>query len=137
MDVKKNGLFDFAICSHVLEDIASPQFVSEMLCKIAKEGFIAVPSKNIELSREINGPYLGHVHHRWIYNKENNKFVAYPKLNFLEFCDHSDIINKFYHTIDELCFFWKDNFELNVINNDFMGPNVESVYGYFNNLNFE
>lgn len=137
VDVQKNGLFDFAICSHVLEDIASPQFVCEMLCRIAKGGFIAVPSKNTELSKGINGPYLGYVHHRWIYNKENNKFVAYPKLNFLEFYDHSHIINKFYPTINELCFFWKDNFELTIANNDFMGPNVESVYGYFKGLNFE
>lgn len=136
-DVEENGLFDFVICSHTLEDIAAPQFVSEMLCKIAKEGFIAVPSKNMELTRNINGPYYGWVHHRWIYNKEGDKFVAYPKLNFLEHYDHSNIVNKFTSDINELCFFWKDNFEFNIVNNDYMGPNVEAVYSYFNNLDAE
>ena len=136
-DVQENGLFDFVICSHTLEDIAAPQFVSEMLCKIAKEGFIAVPSKNIELTRQVNGPYLGYVHHRWIYNKEGDKFVAYPKLNFIEYYDHSHIVNRFNSNINELCFFWKDNFEFNIINNDYMGPNVQAVYTYFNNLDID
>jgi hypothetical protein len=136
-DVEENGLFDFVICSHTLEDIAAPQFVSEMLCKIAKEGFIAVPSKNVELTRQVNGPYLGYVHHRWIYNKEQDNFVAYPKLNFIEHYDHSDIVNKFTSDINELCFFWKDNFKFNIVNDDYMGPNVGAVYTYFNNLNLE
>ena len=133
-DVEENGLFDFVICSHTLEDIAAPQFVSEMLCKIAKEGYIAVPSKNKELSRYIDGPYYGWVHHRWIYNKEGNKFVAYPKLSFLEHCDHSHIVNKISPDLNEISFFWKDEFEFIIANNDFMGPNVQSVYSYFAGL---
>ncbi len=133
-EVEKNGLFDFAICSHTLEDVASPHFVSEMVCKIAREGFVAVPSKNVELRKQINGPYLGYVHHRWVFNKEKNKFIAYPKLNFLEYLDHSHITSRFNSTINELCFFWKDNFELDVVNSDFMGPTVPDVYRYFNNL---
>lgn len=136
-DVEENGLFDFVICSHTLEDISSPQFVSEMLCKIAKEGFIAVPSKNIELRREVNGPYLGYVHHRWIYNKEGDKFVAYPKLNFIEYVDFTNIRDKYGDDVNELCFFWKDNYEFNIANNDYMGPNVNAVYQYFYNLGLD
>ena len=136
-EVEENGLFDFAICSHTLEDISAPQFVSEMLCKISKEGFIAVPSKNIELARHINGPYLGHIHHRWIYNKEGDKFVAYPKLNFLEFYDHSHILDRYDSNINELCFFWKDGFDFHITNNDYMGPNVDAVPPYFLNLDID
>jgi hypothetical protein len=133
-DVNKNGKFDFVICSHTLEDISSPQFVCEMLCEIANEGFIAVPSKNIELTRNINGPYFGHIHHRWIYNKENNNFIAYPKLNFIEYIDWSNINSKF-NNFNEICFFWKDSFKLDIVNNDYMGPDPESVISYFIGLN--
>ena len=131
-DVKNNGKFDFAICSHTLEDISCPQLVCEMMCKIAKEGFVAVPSKYVELSRNINGPYYGHIHHRWIYNKEGDEFVAYPKLNFIEHRDWSDITQK--HQGNELRFYWKDDFSLEISNNDYMGPNIPSVINYFNNL---
>lgn len=136
-DVEENGLYDFVICSHTLEDISSPQFVSEMLCKIAKEGFIAVPSKNIELRRNTNGPYLGYVHHRWIYNKEGDKFMAYPKLNFIEHRDWTNIREKYGDSVDELCFFWKDSYDFNIANNDYMGPNIDAVYEYFNNLDLD
>jgi hypothetical protein len=133
-DVEKNGKFDFVICSHTLEDISSPLMVTEMINKIGLEGFIAVPSKNMELTRYVNGPYLGWVHHRWIYNIQGNEFVAYPKLNFIESYDWSDITSSFSNDINEICFFWKDNFEIKFTNDDYMGPNVESVYNYFAGL---
>ena len=131
-DVRRNGKYDFAICSHTLEDISSPQFVCEMLCEIANEGFIAVPSKCEELTRNINGPFYGHHHHRWIFNKEGNKFVGYPKLNFIEYTDWSDVKNDC--SYNEIKFFWKDSFSLEIVNNDYMGPNCDSMYGYFRNL---
>jgi len=133
-DVEENGLFDFAICTHALEDISSPQFVSEMLTRVAKEGFIAVPSKNVELSRHVNGPYYGHIHHRWIYNKEGDEFVAYPKLNFIEHSNFDSITQAFDSSINELCFFWKGDFKFNIVNSDYMGPNVEAVQQYFKGL---
>jgi hypothetical protein len=135
-DVAVNGKYDFVICTHTLEDIASPQFVTEMICEIGNEGYIAVPSKNVELSRNINGHFYGHIHHRWIFNKESDNFVAYPKLNFIEYIDWTKTISKF-HAFNEICFFWKDSFKLNVVNNDFMGPNPGAVVSYFNGLNNE
>ena len=133
-DVKNNGKFDFAICSHTLEDISCPQLVCEMMCKIAKEGFIAVPSKHAELIKHshVNNPYYGYIHHRWIYNKESDKFVAYPKLSFIEHIDWSDINNNYQGS--ELRFYWKDYFSLEIANNDYMGPDAPSVINYFNNL---
>jgi hypothetical protein len=134
-DVEQHGKYDFVICSHTLEDISSPQLVCEMMPKIANEGFIAVPCKYSELKKH-EGSYYGYIHHRWIFNKEGNEFVAYPKLNFIEY---SDITNKLFTGRDvedslEISFFWKDTFKMKVINGDYMGPNISSVIGYFNGL---
>lgn len=40
--VKQHGKFDFAICTHTLEDLAFPQVPLVMLGRIAHEGFVAV-----------------------------------------------------------------------------------------------
>ena len=48
-DVKQKGLFDFCICTHTLEDIANPRLAIERMPQIAKEGYIAIPSKYNEL----------------------------------------------------------------------------------------
>jgi hypothetical protein len=45
------GKFDFAICSHVIEHLGSPLITLEALPCIAKEGYIATPSKYTELKR--------------------------------------------------------------------------------------
>jgi len=133
-DVNVNGKFDFVICSHTLEDISAPQFVSEMLCKVSNEGFIAVPSKNKELQRTNKGPQYGYMHHRWIFNKEDLDFVAYPKLSFLEHQDFTKVIEKFNDTTNELQFFWKEDFSLKLANNDFMGPEWYDIPNIFKGL---
>lgn len=130
-DVQANGKFDFVICTHTLEDISSPQLVCDLLPLIANEGYVAVPSKYKELVKH-EGPYFGWIHHRWIFNKEGNDFVAYPKLALTEYINIPSLLkgNENSNSTD-LSFFWKDNFVLNIANNDYMGPDVESVVRYF------
>ena len=81
--VETHGKFDFCICTHVLEDIMNPGFVCEQICKIAKGGYIAFPSKYRELSR-FEGQYRGHIHHRWIFTIKNEVVYGFPKINYLE-----------------------------------------------------
>lgn len=124
--VEQNGKFDFAICTHTLEDISSPQMVCKLLPRIAKEGYIAVPSKYVEFStKEYNycRGYRGYIHHRWIFNKEGEEFVAYPKLVFTEYMK----LNLDHKPEEDLRFFWKDSFEMKVINDDWLGPNDTAV----------
>lgn len=133
--VNKHGKFDFCYISHLLEDIANPKLVCNLLSQIAKEGFIAIPSKYIECSRLSTNPFRGFIHHRWIFNIEKENFVCYPKLNFLEYLNHLDLLSTQKNTFnEELQVYWKNEINLNIVNNDFMGPDPESVKNYYNNL---
>jgi hypothetical protein len=80
-DVSKNGKFDFCVCSHTLEDIINPEFVQSMINKYCKSGFVAVPSKYQECTRNIphNGTYRGYIHHRYIVwsNIQKNEIYFY------------------------------------------------------------
>jgi hypothetical protein len=59
--------FDFAICSHLLEDIRDPIWVCSELRRIAKAGYIEVPSRVVEQTKGIENPrHAGYYHHRWL-----------------------------------------------------------------------
>ena len=59
--------FDFAVCSHVLEDVRDPIWVCSEISRIAKAGYIEVPSRVVEQSKGIEHPrYAGYYHHRWL-----------------------------------------------------------------------
>ena len=138
--VKTNGKFDFSICTHTLEDISNPKLVCKQLSKISKAGYIAIPSKYIELSRlndvgkeiMIDGrSFKGFIHHRYIFNIQNGNFFAYPKLNFLEADDYYNLFATTDANKQDLSFFWSDSIELNIINNDFIGPSSTHVVNMY------
>ncbi len=60
--------FDFAICVTTLEDIRDPIWVCHELSRVARAGYVEVPTIEAELifNVEGNGPFLGHEHHRWL-----------------------------------------------------------------------
>jgi hypothetical protein len=59
--------FDFAICSHTLEDIRDPLWVCGELQRVAKAGYIEVPSRLWETCRGHERPWMaGLSHHRWL-----------------------------------------------------------------------
>jgi len=61
--------FDFAIASHVLEDVRDPVRVCRELSRVAKAGFVETPSMYVELTRGIDPHgrgYIGYYHHRWL-----------------------------------------------------------------------
>ena len=66
--------FDFAICSHLLEDIRDPIWVCSELRRIAKAGYIEVPSRMVEQSKGIENPrHAGYYHHRWLVTRDQNR----------------------------------------------------------------
>jgi hypothetical protein len=57
---------DFAICSHTLEDVRDPVWVCAELQRVARAGYIEVPSRLEEQSYGVHGPWVGWSHHRWL-----------------------------------------------------------------------
>jgi hypothetical protein len=66
--------FDFATCSHLLEDIRDPIWVCSELRRIARAGYIEVPSRVVEQSKGIENPrHAGYYHHRWLITRNQNR----------------------------------------------------------------
>jgi hypothetical protein len=57
--------FDFAVCSHTLEDVRDPIWVCAELVRVARAGYIEVPSRAAEQTVNRNG-VAGWSHHRWL-----------------------------------------------------------------------
>jgi FkbM family methyltransferase len=83
--VARNGRFSFAVCSHVLENLAYPALALEMLPQIAEAGFVAGPSRYLQALRP-EGPYRGFMQHRWVLDPEpnNGRLLLAPKTGLLE-----------------------------------------------------
>jgi len=62
----EDGQFDFAVCSHTLEDIRDPVGVCAELQRVARAGYIEVPSRAAEQSPRVGGGCVGWSHHRWL-----------------------------------------------------------------------
>lgn len=134
--VSMHGKFDFLVATHLLEDISAAVMVCNMFSRIAKEGFIAVPSKYSELSFAESNIWRGYIHHRWIYDMKNGNFVGYPKQTFLE---HMSYVKEWADTNrkigrEELQFFWKNDIRLHAVNGDLLGPTIDAVIDYYKEL---
>jgi hypothetical protein len=92
--VEEHGKFDFSICSHTLEDVLTPVDLLNLLPKISKRGYIAVPSKFDEFSFLWNNKYRGNAHHKQIIDVKDDMICIYPKYPFIEVYDESDEILK-------------------------------------------
>ncbi|HEX4333753.1 MAG TPA: methyltransferase domain-containing protein [Usitatibacter sp.] len=63
---------DFVICSHTLEDIRDPLWVCSEMRRIAKAGYIEVPSRLKESCRGDDRGIVGLAHHRWLVDIEKD-----------------------------------------------------------------
>ena len=61
-----DGEIDFAVCSQTLEDVRDPVWVCSELVRVAKAGYVEVPSRLEEQSYGVHGPWVGWSHHRWL-----------------------------------------------------------------------
>jgi hypothetical protein len=58
--------FDFAVCAQTLEDVRDPVWVCSELVRVARAGYIEVPSRLEEQTYGIQGPWVGWGHHHWL-----------------------------------------------------------------------
>lgn len=79
----EDKFFDFAICSHTLEDVRDPIRVCEELSRVSKAGYIEVPSAVMELTIGVEGPWVGFAHHRWLIDLAGDQITALFKPHFL------------------------------------------------------
>jgi hypothetical protein len=73
----ENGQFEFAICSHTLEDLRDPLWVCGELNRVAHAGYIEVPSRLEEQCWGVAGEFVGWSHHHWLID------VAPQRLEFV------------------------------------------------------
>jgi hypothetical protein len=132
--VDEHGKFTFCNCTHTLEDLANPMLAIEMMPRIAEQGFLAMPSKYNELQRR-EGPFRGTMHHRWIWNNENGRLIAYPKIPIIDsmtFYPNEIEIER--NAEVELRMFWISDIDFAIVNNDYLGPTAEAIYNIYRRL---
>ncbi len=58
----------FLFCRHTLEDLADPDHLLREIKRVAKAGYLEIPSPLAELTRGVDavGDHVGYCHHRWV-----------------------------------------------------------------------
>jgi hypothetical protein len=75
---------DFAICSHTLEDLRDPLWVCSELVRVAKAGYVEVPSRAAEQSRGWEASRIaGLSHHRWLIDLDGAHLTFLMKYHLL------------------------------------------------------
>jgi hypothetical protein len=82
--------FAFALCSHTLEDVRDPVWVCSELCRVARAGYLEVPSRLEEQSWGVQGPWVGWGHHHWLIDVDEDRveFVFKPHIVHGRQADH-------------------------------------------------
>jgi Methyltransferase domain len=76
--------FDFAICSHTLEDLRDPLWVCHELARVAKAGYVEVPSRLFESTLGVERPgQAGLSHHRWLIEISDNHLKFMQKYHMI------------------------------------------------------
>lgn len=79
-----DNAIDFAICSHTLEDIRDPLAVCRELVRVAKAGYIEVPSREAESSRGWERSRMaGLSHHRWLIDIDGARVTFMMKYHLI------------------------------------------------------
>jgi hypothetical protein len=76
--------FDFAVCSQTLEDVRDPIWVCHELIRVAKAGYIEVPSRAFESCLGVERPgQAGLSHHRWLIETSGNSLTFLQKYHMI------------------------------------------------------
>ncbi len=130
--VERHGRFDYAICTHTLEDLYNPFTTLELLPRIAKAGVITMPSIRTELTRIESAKWLGYIHHRWIFTERDGNMLVVPKLSMLEHLVGNSIFHD--REYEEIVYEWTDDIPYSNFMNNYLGPDAQTVILEFQEL---
>lgn len=106
---------DFVICSHTLEDVRDPIWVCDEMVRIAKAGYVEVPSRLEEQSYGFQGPWAGWGHHRWLIEKQDEGLDFVFKHHVLHNRESDRFPPGFQETLTPeervVSLWWEDSFE--------------------------
>jgi hypothetical protein len=121
---------DFVVCSHTLEDIRDPVWVCSEMIRIAKAGYIEVPSRLEEQSYGFQGHWVGWGHHRWLVDIEDGRIDFVFKHHIVHGRKVNHFLPGFHHALpDELHvqpFWWEGSFDFG--ERIFIGPEELDPY---------
>jgi len=104
---------DFVLCSHTLEDIRDPLFVCAEMNRIAKAGYIEVPSRICETCRGMEPGIAGLSHHRWLVEIDGNAIRFLQKFHTIHrwrYSLPSSVLRKLTEEQSVQWLFWEDSF---------------------------
>jgi hypothetical protein len=113
----KDKEVDFLFCSQTLEDVRDPIWVCSEIVRIAKRGYIEIPSRAIETTRGIEKwQYTGYYHHRWLIERDDNGTLVFTNKT-PALLKYPKYYLNLYVSSPVLGFFWEGsfNFKENII----------------------
>jgi hypothetical protein len=93
--------FDFVICGHTLEDVRDPVWVCSELIRVARGGYIEVPSRLEEHTFGFQGPWVGYGHHRWLVDMSDDRIDFVMKHHVIHGPEANHFPLRFYKTLSE------------------------------------
>lgn len=105
---------DYVICSHTLEDIRDPLWVCSEMVRIAKSGYVELPSRIWETCRGLEPGIAGLSHHRWLAEIRGNAITFMQKFHRIHQWRYSlpkSTLATLSAGSSVQWLFWKDSFE--------------------------
>jgi len=125
-----DGQFEFVVCSHTLEDVRDPVWVCNEMIRVARAGYIEVPSRLEEQSYGVHGSWVGWTHHRRLVDIEAGgiQFVFKPHLlhSRPDFHFPAELGGALTPEERVQCLFWKETFACK--ERIFIGPDELKTY---------
>ena len=126
----KNKVFDFVICSHLLEHVERPDLVINEIMRVGKAGYIELPYEgsskiwdfpaHLWYCRQENGRLIFTAKQNIYFDKEIDKFVGSKKINGAI----RSLLNKYFDNCI-ISLYWHDRIDCNVIGTPNLGLSLE------------
>ncbi len=110
----KDKSIDLVICSHTLEDIRDPLWVCSEMIRIAKAGYVEVPSRRWESCRGHERGITGLSHHRWLIDIQDNEvrfLQKFHKIHKWRYSLPAAALRRMSEKEKVSWLFWRDSFE--------------------------